>query len=97
MKQGSALNWLIPLIVLLAVTAAGCYLLTGLLILTCNRWLLLFEAFINAMIILFFFNLYQNRPAVIFSPGGLVSKNAQILLEVALVYAIAVNWRIGSK
>ncbi len=49
------------------------------------------------MIILFLFNQYQNRPAVIFSPGGLVSKNAQILLEVALVYAIAVNWRIGSK
>lgn len=77
--------------------AAGCYLLGGLLILTRNRWLLLFGAFINAMIILFFFNQYQNRPAVIFSPGGLVSMIAQILLEVALVYAIAVNWRKGSK
>ncbi len=45
------------------------------------------------MVVLFFFNLYQNRPAVIFSPGGLVSKIVQILLEVALVYVIAVNWK----
>jgi len=73
--------------------AAGCYLLGGLLILTRNRWLLLFGAFINAMVILFFFNMYQNRPAVILSPGGLVSKVAQILLEVALVYFIVVNWK----
>lgn len=32
--------------------AAGCYLLGGLLILLCNRWLLLFGAFINAMVML---------------------------------------------
>ena len=73
--------------------AAGCYLLGGLLILLRNRGLLLFGAFINAMVILFFFNLYKDRPAVMFSPGGLVSKIAQILLEVALIYIIAVNWR----
>lgn len=73
--------------------AAGCYLLGGLLILLRNRWLLLFGAFLNAMVILFFFNLYQHRPAVILSPGGLVSKIAQILLEVALLYILAVNWR----
>lgn len=73
--------------------AAGCYLLGGLLILLRNRWLLLFGAFINAMVILFFFNLYQDRPAVMFSPGGLVSKIAQFLLEVALIYVIAVSWK----
>lgn len=73
--------------------AAGCYVLGGLLILLRNRWLLLFGAFINAMVILFFLSMYQNRPAVMFSPGGLVSKIAQILLEVALVYVIAVNWK----
>jgi hypothetical protein len=32
-----------------------------------------------------------------FSPGKLVSKSAQILLEVALLYIIAVNWRKSSK
>jgi hypothetical protein len=73
--------------------AAGCYLLGGLLIILRNRWLLLFGAFINAMVILFFLNLYQDRPAVIFSPGGLVSKISQIFLEVALIYVIATNWR----
>lgn len=77
--------------------AAGFYLLGGLLILFRNRWLLLFGAFINALVILFFFNLYQDRPAVIFSPGGLVSKIAQILLEVTLIYVIAVNWKKTSK
>ena len=39
--------------------AAGCYFIGGLLILLRNRWLLLFGAFINAMVILFFFKLYQ--------------------------------------
>ena len=77
--------------------AAGCYLLGGLLILLRNRWLLLFGAFINAMVILFFFNMYQNRPAVMFSPGGLVSKIAQILLEAALFYVIVVFWKKKTK
>jgi len=73
--------------------AAGCYVLGGLLILLRNRWLLLFGAFINALVILFFFSMYQNRPAVMFSSGGLVSKIVQILLEVALIYVIAVSWK----
>ena len=73
--------------------AAGCYTLGGFLILTRNRWLLLFGAFINAMVVLFFFNMYQARPAVMLSPGGLISKIVQILLEIALVYIIAVNWK----
>jgi hypothetical protein len=77
--------------------AAGCYLVGGLLILLRNRWLLLFGAFINAMVILFFFNLYQDRPAVIFSPGGLISKIAQILLEIALIYVIVLVWKRGKK
>lgn len=77
--------------------AAGCYTLGGFLILTRNRWLLLFGAFINAMVILFFFNMYQARPAVMFSPGGLVSKIAQVLLEVALIYVIIVFWKKESK
>ena len=77
--------------------AAGCYLVGGLLILLRNRWLLLFGAFINAMVILFFFNLYQNRPAVIFSPGGLISKILQISLEIVLVYVIVLLWKSVKK
>jgi hypothetical protein len=77
--------------------AAGCYFLGGLLILTRKRGLLLFGAFINAMVILFFYNMYQNRPSVMLSPGGLVSKVAQILLEIALVYVIIANWKKEKK
>jgi len=77
--------------------AAGCYLVGGLLILLRNRWLLLFGAFINAMVLLFFFNLYQDRPAVIFSPGGLISKIAQILLEFALIYILVIIWKSGKN
>lgn len=72
--------------------AAGCYLLGGLLILLHNRGLLTFgaviNALINALVIFFFFSMYQNRPAVMFSPGGLVSKTVQALLEIALLYLI---------
>jgi hypothetical protein len=77
--------------------AAGCYLVGGLLILLRNRWLLLFGAFINAMVVLFFFNLYQNRPAVIFSPGGLTSKILQIALEIALIYVLVLVWKSGKN
>jgi hypothetical protein len=77
--------------------AAGCYLVGGLLILLRNRWLLVFGAFINAMVVLFFFNLYQDRPAVVSSSGGLISKLAQILLEVALIYVIVAIWKKGKN
>jgi hypothetical protein len=77
--------------------AAGCYLVGGLLILLRNRWLLLYGAFINAMVVLFFFNLYQNRPAVIFSPGGLISKILQIVLEITLIYVIVLVWKSRKK
>ena len=72
--------------------AAGCYLLGGLLILLRKRWLWIVGLVINSLVILFFFNLYQNRPAVILSPGGLVSKIAQLLLELALIYLIVTDW-----
>lgn len=73
--------------------AAGCYLVGGLLILLHNRWLLIFGAFINFMVILFFFSMYQTRPEVMFSPGGLISKIAQILLEIFLLVVLVTNWK----
>jgi hypothetical protein len=73
--------------------AAGCYLLGSLLILLRNRWLLLFGAFINFMVILFFFSMYQTRPEVMFSPGGLISKLSQILLEILLLFVLVTNWK----
>lgn len=73
--------------------AAGGYLLGGLLILLRRRWLWIVGVGVNTLVLLFFFQMYQNRPAVVFSPGGLVSKAAQLLLEVSLIYLIITDWR----
>ena len=72
--------------------AAGSYLVGGLLILLRRRWLWVMGAVINALVILFFFSMYQERPAVLLSLGGIVSKAAQILLEVGLIYLIVADW-----
>ncbi len=69
----------------IALVAGGCYLLGGLLILLRKKGLLGFGALINLMVILFFFSMYQNRPEVMFSAGGLASKASQVLLEAALL------------
>ena len=71
--------------------AAGSYLLGGLLIPLRQRWLWIIGAVINALVILFFINLYQERPAVMFSPGGIATKLAQLLLEMLLIYLILTN------
>lgn len=68
--------------------AAGGYLLGGLLILVYRRWLWVIGAAINALVILFFVLAYQHRPAVMFSPGGIATKVAQLLLEGTLLYLI---------
>ena len=78
---------------LIVYVAAGCYLVGGMLILLRKRWLLLFGMFINFMVILFFFSMYQTRPEVMFSPGGLVSKLAEILLEISLLLVLITNWK----
>jgi hypothetical protein len=72
--------------------AAGCYLLGGLMILLHRRWLWIIGAVINILVMMFFFRLYQDRPAVMFSPGGLVTKIPQLLLEATLVYLIITDW-----
>lgn len=72
--------------------AAGCYLLGGLLILVRRSWLWVIGAIINGLVMLFFFRLYQDRPAVMFSPGGIVTKIPQLLLEATLTYLIITEW-----
>jgi hypothetical protein len=76
----------------IAYVAAGCYFLGGLLILVRRPWLWIIGAVINALVMLFFFNLYQGRPSVIFSPGGIATKVPQILLEAVLLYLIVTDW-----
>ena len=72
--------------------AAGCYFLGGLLILVRRPWLWIIGAVINALVMLFFFNMYQDRPAVLFSSGGITTKVPQLLLEVTLIYLIVIDW-----
>jgi hypothetical protein len=77
--------------------AAGCYAVGGLLILLRLRWLWMVGAAINALVMLFFFSGYMDRPEVMFSPGGMVTKAAQILLEVGLLYLIITYPRRESR
>lgn len=72
--------------------AAGGYLLGGLLILVRRRWLWIMGAVINALVMLFFFRLYQDYPSVMFSPGGIITKVPQLLLEATLIYLIVTDW-----
>lgn len=73
--------------------AAGSYLLGGLLILLRMRWLWIAGAVMNALVMFSFAMAYAVRPAVLFSPGGLATKTAQLLLEAALIYLIATDLR----
>lgn len=73
--------------------AAGSYLVGGLLILARRRWLWVAGVMMNALVMLFYFQMYQARAAVLFSPGGLVTKLAQLALEAALLYLIIADWR----
>jgi hypothetical protein len=68
-------------------------LVGGLLILLRWRWLWIFGAGVNALVVLIFVQSYLARPAVMFSPGGLVSKALQVLLELSLVSLIVADWR----
>lgn len=77
--------------VIVSVAASG-YLLGGLLILARRRWLWIAGAMINALVILFFVLAYLHRPAVLFSPGGLVTKMVELLLEGCLLALIVTSW-----
>jgi hypothetical protein len=72
--------------------AAGGYLLGGLLILVRRRWLWIIGVMINALVMVFFFKMYQNRPTVMFSAGGIATKIPQLLLEATLLYVIIADW-----
>jgi len=72
--------------------SAGCYFLGGLLILLRRRWLWIIGIVINALVMLFFFQMYQARPSVMFSPGGIATKAAQLLLEITLIYILMTEW-----
>ena len=55
-------------------------------------WLWIIGAVINALVMLLFFRLYQDHPAVMFSPGGIVTKIGPLLVEATLIYLIVTDW-----
>jgi hypothetical protein len=77
----------------IVLVAAACYALGGFLILVRRAWLWMVGAGVNLVVILFFALAYLGRPAVLFSPGGLATKSAQILLEICLLALIVLWWR----
>ena len=77
----------------LIYVAAGCYMLGGLLILAKKRWLWIIGLVMNTLVMVFFFILYRNNPAVMLSLPGLGTKIPQIILDVGLVYLIATYHR----
>ena len=64
---------------------------TYLLILLRRRWLWIVGAAISGMVILIFVLAYISWPLVLFSPGGLCTKLAEVLLEAILLYLIFIT------
>lgn len=69
------------------IVPAG-YAVGGFLILLKKRWLWIIGAILNLVPIVVFYAAYAGRPDVILSAPGLVTKVAQALLEIGLVYLI---------
>ena len=69
------------------IVPAG-YVIGGLLILLKKRWLWIIGAVLNFIPIMVFYMAYAGRPDIILSAPGLITKIAQILLEIGLIYLI---------
>jgi hypothetical protein len=69
--------------------AGGCYVIGGLLVLARKRWLWMVGLVMNTLVIVIFFMMYNQKPAIMFSLAGLATKIPQVLLEAGLVYLIA--------
>jgi hypothetical protein len=75
---------------IVAVAALG-YACGGLLIPTRQSRLWTVGAIINALVLTVFFQAYAGQPEVLLSSGGLVSKAAEIGLEVVLLWLISTD------
>ena len=73
--------------------AAGCYLVGGLLVLRRRRWLWTVGLAANTWVICIFFLAYHQKPEMMVSAAGLVTKIAQVLLEAGLIYLVVAGSR----
>jgi len=69
------------------------YAIGGLLILLKKRWLWITGAALNSIPIVVFYIAYAERPDIMLSAPGLISKIAQVLLEIGLIYLIVMPKR----
>jgi hypothetical protein len=66
----------------------GGYVLGGLLILVKKRWLWITGAVINGFGVAMFYYAYYAKTEIMLSAPGLITKVAQILMEIGLIYLI---------
>lgn len=71
---------------------AMAYFIAAALLPVRNRWLWLAGGVMNSLVILFYVQTNGNRPDLLWSPGGLISKAVEAGLEVVLVYLIGFGW-----
>lgn len=69
--------------------AAGSYFVGAILIFARRRWLWITGAVMNLLVIAMYLKLQLGNSVVLLSSGGLLSKLAQLLLELGLIYLIA--------
>ena len=69
------------------------YVIGGLLIFLKKPWLWMAGAVLNAIPIVVFYAAYAGRPDIMLSAPGLISKIAQVMLEIGLVYLIVASKR----
>ena len=73
------------------------YAIGGLLILLKKRWLYIIGTILNLIPIVVFYGAYAARPDIMLSAAGLITKTAQILLEIGLIYLIVMSKRVQTK
>jgi hypothetical protein len=66
----------------------GFYVIAGLAFLLKKRWITIALAVINIFPIAVFYFMWAGRPDVMWSAPGLITKIAQILLEMGLIYLL---------
>jgi uncharacterized membrane protein len=76
--------------------AGGFYVVAGLALLLKKRWISIALAVINLIPIVVFYLMWAGRPDIMWSAPGLITKIAQILLEIGLVYLL-VKSKNGQK
>ena len=72
--------------------AALAYFIAASLMPVRNRWLWLAGGVMNSLVIVFYVQTNLNRPDLLLSPGGLISKAVEVGLELVLVYLIGFGW-----